>query len=184
MKKQILMTAFGLLMTVLTAVAGDKYLVSVSGTCRTVSPADKIITRPFTTPTILRACANDTNSPSDVRQLRLLYDVDTDAIAVYNITTGQSVCPVFSYGESTIAGNLRDTARVRHVYLFNVPAVEGGIGSMVMTENIVRDGEGTELRRTTTGRFHYLVRATETTPPQVCTGTMTLGRKFALVTTP
>jgi len=82
MKKQILMTAFGLLMTVLTAVAGDKYLVNVSGTCRTVSPADRIVTRPFTTPTILRSCANDTNSPSDVRQLRLLYDVDTDAIAV------------------------------------------------------------------------------------------------------
>jgi hypothetical protein len=172
----------GVLAQTLTVKAGDLYLVNISGTCRAMNEAtDRMIIRSMSTATIIRDCAlAHSNSPVNIRELRLAYDPDTDKISVVNYLTGQTVCDFVTFGEPSIAANFADTLRAMHVYLFNPPHVDGGIGSLVLSERIVRDKNGVATRIIASGNFHYIVRATDTHQPEICVGTLSLGRKFTL----
>jgi hypothetical protein len=50
----------------------------------------------------------------------------------------------------------------------------------VLNEQIGRNADNVPVRYTATGNFHYLIRASQSSAPQMCTGTLSIGGRLGL----
>lgn len=159
--------------------AADLFLVNLRTTCKAFD-GDRMISTRSSNPTILRdyVAAQDPGASNTVRDLRLVYDPEGDRISIAN-ASGEILADVIGFGSSTTLSNSDDSRRERHAFVF-LGGNSEAVGSALISERITRDGENNILRLSSHGSFQYAQPAGESTAPQICTGTFSVGRKLVI----
>lgn len=169
------------LMQLAAAHAADLFLVSLKITCKTFD-GDRLVSSRSSTSTILRDYAAAQDPVLEARDLRLVYDVEGDRIAIANIS-GEILADVIGFGGGTTISNSTDTRRERHAFVFVGDNSEAS-GSALISERLTRDDANNITRLSSHGSFQYVEPAGVDTPAQICTGTYSTSKKLVIQTPP
>jgi len=175
----LLLAAFAL---VTVAPAQNLYQLNLRGSCAQINSRDRLAFQPFTTATVLRDYAAAQDPAPNVRDLRLAYDVDFDRIVIAN-TNLQTLKILHGFAFSTGVTNSAETTQRRLVFVFP-PEILQANGTAILTETIIRDGDGNVTRRALIGSMQYYQPATLDTPAAPCTATFSIGRKLKMPSPP
>jgi len=173
---------FAVFAQVIVAEAQNLYQVNLRGSCAQINSRDRLAFQPFNTTTVLRDYAATQDPAPNPRDLRLVYDADNDRIAIAN-TNLQTLKILFGFAFSTGVTNSAGTTQRRLVFVFP-PEVLQANGTAILTETILRDGEGNVTRRLMIGSMQYFQPATVDTAALPCTATFSLGRKLKMPSPP
>jgi hypothetical protein len=162
--------------------AADLYLVNLRATCKSMDGDRVVITR-MSNQTILRAfLAEDIGSSNNIRNLRLVYDPESDRILIADYTSGEILDDWFGFGNSTTSSNSDDTRRERHAFVFLSSNGEA-VGSALISERVIHSNGPAGDRLAVRGTMLWVEPGDETIPPQICTGSFTTGKKLVVKTT-
>jgi YD repeat-containing protein len=165
----------GLFLQCAAASAADLFLVTIRGTCK-FNNGDRIATGKFNNASLIQDFVGVNQPTNDTRTLRLAYDSAGDRIVVAD-NTGQTLGEVFGFGFPVSVADSADSQHVRHVFLF-APGTTDAIGSAIVTDKVVRDGEQNVTRLSARGTMQFGQAGTDTVAAQVCSGTFTVGKKM------
>lgn len=173
----------GILAHAATVYAGDLYAVTIAGTCKMYNDAGRAVVKPLNNGTILRAYAATQEMGLTLRQLKLVYDTNGDGKISIVGTNGTNLLDVATFGFPIEVSNNTGTQRQRLVFLY-LPTDVNAAGTALLSDRLVRDGEGNITKLTSTGRFQYAVAATDQIPGQACSGVIIVGRKLSIQSPP
>jgi hypothetical protein len=166
----------------IVAQAQNLYQLNLRGSCAQINSRDRLAFQPFNTTTILRDYAATQDPAPNVRDLRLAYDADFDRIVIAT-TNLQTLKILHGFAFSTGVTNGAQTKQRRLVFVFP-PEVLVANGTAILTETIIRDGEGNVTRRALVGSMQYHEPATLETPAVPCTATFSIGKKLKMPSPP
>jgi hypothetical protein len=168
-----------LLSQIVAVSAADLFLVNLQITGKSFDGSDRLTRTRQNTTSILRDYLAAQEEPTNsVRDLRLVYDVEGDRIAIAH-KNGEILADVLAFGSGTTISNSTDTLRERHVFVF-LPEDSVAVGSGVISERLTYDGDGNLIRLSSKGSFQYVNPGDEETPQEISTGTFSIGRKLVV----
>lgn len=180
--RKLIGATIAILLTQLTAAhAADLFLVTLRTTCKNFD-GDRLVSSRSSTSTILRDYAAAHDPILEARDLRLVYDVEGNRIAIAN-TSGELLADVIGFGGGGATSNTTDTRRERHAFVFTGGHSEAS-GSALISERLTRDDANNLTRLSAHGSFQYAEPAGAGTPLQICTGTFSTGKKLVIETPP
>ena len=173
----------GIVTPLLTVQGADLFLATLHGSCKQMGGDDKLVTTRIDNNSVIQDYIATQDPAPDPRDLKLVYDPEGDRIEIVD-PTGASLSEVFSFGFVTSVADSTDSRRLRHVFLFEGGSTDAA-GTAILTERVVHTGEETNniAKITIRGNLQWARAGSDTNAAQVCTGTLSVGKKLVIRTT-
>jgi hypothetical protein len=162
-----------------TANAADWFGVTLRVTCKYVNGSDRISRRTINNATLIQDYIATQILPPSAKDLKLGYDPHADKISIVDTTSGESVLDVYTFDGSISAANSIDSIAERQVFVYPGDSSHA-IGTAQLSERLTRDDEGVITRFASTGRLQLAYEANGDLPAEVCSGSLSVGRKLKI----